>query len=412
MRTEMDPNEVVNALYSEFILSESDKEAILAKPTREQQNSELIGVIMNRTSRGFDAFLRALADTGHDKAFHTVSETLDEEETISKLNTNVDTSSPSEFEDQEDSSSSRTTDTANDYSFQEQTMLEHIQARKIKQLQTNVAATVDGISRLNAEKWDLSGASIRQSKRIDQLCETLQKTEAELGRVQCQNITLRKDLQNLKEDSEKAMKDMEHLKEQIQRRESQANMSLLEQSETISNDEHAVITLFERIKRNEQQSVETIPILDRPSWFRVLRSPVRTVSAHGIRHGGGGDQGRCYVEESTLDPPRCREPTPSAWTDDQGDGHSARHGDVRTNHQELSHELDDDHYVPSITLRLQQLQTTDLAAAVVDDISRLQAENRDLFNAKISQSNQIDQLCETLQKKEAELGRLRYETSH
>ena len=57
----------------------------------------------------------------------------------------------------------------------------------------------------------------------------------------------------------------------------------------------------------------------------------------------------------TQHPPRDREPMPSiSPREGRGDGHSAGHGDVRTDHQELSHELDDDHYVPSFGLRRHQ----------------------------------------------------------
>ncbi|KAK7494654.1 hypothetical protein BaRGS_00014052 [Batillaria attramentaria] len=79
---EMDSVDVVQRLRSQFILSSNDEEYILGtagtlvRNTRREQNGRLVDTITMRGPRGFDAFLQALADTGHDAAYRKLCQTM------------------------------------------------------------------------------------------------------------------------------------------------------------------------------------------------------------------------------------------------------------------------------------------------------------------------------------------------
>ena len=73
--------DIVINLRSKFILNASDNDFILGVdgnrfPLRDQ-NSRLIDTITMRSSKGFEAFLQALIETGHEEAYRRMTETLE-----------------------------------------------------------------------------------------------------------------------------------------------------------------------------------------------------------------------------------------------------------------------------------------------------------------------------------------------
>ena len=78
---EMVCQDIVANLRSNFILNANDNDFIVGvegqKHPQKDQNSRLVDTITMRTSKGFEAFLQALKETGHETAYNKLKEILD-----------------------------------------------------------------------------------------------------------------------------------------------------------------------------------------------------------------------------------------------------------------------------------------------------------------------------------------------
>ena len=77
---EMECQDIVINLRSKFILNGVDNDFILGvdgnRLPQRDQNSRLVDTITMRSPRGFEAFLQALKETGHDEAYRKLDQTL------------------------------------------------------------------------------------------------------------------------------------------------------------------------------------------------------------------------------------------------------------------------------------------------------------------------------------------------
>lgn len=181
---------LVNELYSNMILDDNDRDYILGlegcRNPRQEQSRRLVDKLTMRTDRGFEAFLKALHDTGHEGAFRRIQEWL---------SSNMSGSSDIRVSTQEDTSA--------ESEHPETTLTDSAKQEALSQLQGRIGHVENRLDILSTRVTKLDPTSSQQQQRdeADELRRKLEEAKEEIE-------NLKQLLDDKSQELEKALKEV------------------------------------------------------------------------------------------------------------------------------------------------------------------------------------------------------------
>lgn len=270
---EMECQDIVINLRSKFILNGDDNDFILGAdgnrlPQRDQ-NSRLVDTITMRSPRGFEAFLQALKETGHDEAYRRLDQTLEglpagvETQHTRNNGSTADTSVRSDesdevFGDAAGPSTSRSLSSESGcLDDVGRRLVERVQeaGEMIRQITMNLPLDSDN------ENPSREGSEQDFQDQLGSLCDRVDTVEIRLdgieGVVNLKEITdeQQSEVVRLKEELVSAQAEIRRLLETVQSQENEINAQKemnRQRSEQLESAEKRIVELLDHIQRLEK----------------------------------------------------------------------------------------------------------------------------------------------------------------
>ena len=272
---EMECQDIVINLRSKFILNGDDNDFILGadgnRLPQGDQNSRLVDTITMRSPRGFEAFLQALKETGHDEAYRRLDQTLEglpagvETQHTRNNGSTADTSVRSDerdevFGDAAGPSTSRSLSSESGcLDDVGRRLVERVQeaGEMIRQITMNLPLDSDNEN----PSRELEGSEQDFQDQLGSLCDRVDTVEIRLdgieGVVNLKEITdeQQSEVVRLKEELVSAQAEIRRLLETVQNQENEINAQKemnRQRSEQLESAEKRIVELLDHIQRLEK----------------------------------------------------------------------------------------------------------------------------------------------------------------
>ncbi|PVD30305.1 hypothetical protein C0Q70_09569 [Pomacea canaliculata] len=345
--------DIVTLLYSRLILDDNDKQKILGtdgqRLPRKEQSLRLLDVITMRSPAGFEAFLKALDDTGHLAAAGRIRQTLHNlsEELVGRPreydhSTYVKqiTSTSSDSESVEDDARGRETfkqevfglcdrvdkiEKHLDVLSYRMTQIDGGQKEEVSRLRQKLSEASNEIKKLRRENENLNCLVAEKSEQLRQASDKIEALEKQLKVMENDNTNLlnrvveqSQELQRMRLQAQQAREQITDLQSEVDKQNQQQSLHKreLDSLRKRSEAENKKVAELQEFKKKNEQVMQTVvrqfmsmqneiqqlkdqrPVTDNATGGRQGKSAVSKLNH--LEQGDNSVAGRCAVAKQQL----------------------------------------------------------------------------------------------------------------